>query len=349
MQVSLLINGNQYRGWKSINIQKSLMQLAGKFEFKSSNKFPQQSVNWDIKLGDECEILVDNTTLITGYIDNIPESYDKDTYDIVFAGRDKTADLVECSHDGSNEYLDLNIEQIIDNLLVPFDVTLTSTNDVTNDLLTPVSAFAIQQAESILEPISRLCASIGVLPVSFGDGFLTITRAGTIPTFDNIDANINVLSASRIQTNEDRFSEYIVKNNEEQVIQGIDSNQLVGIATDSVITRHRPLIILGEDERTIKACQDRAEWEKRIRAGMSRAVTYKLQGWQQSDGSLWPLNGLVKVKDDYFSIISQLLISNISYNINESEGSTVTMQLVEPDTFKSRIVPLTTEFKSVFG
>jgi prophage tail gpP-like protein len=358
MDVKLLVNGENFTGWKSIEIQRGLTQLAGQFEFVSSNKHPREPFNWRIRLGDECVIKVDNQTVVTGYIENIPESYDASSYELAFSGRDKTGDLVDCSHDFSfgsgnaNEVLNLNLRQIIDFLIQPFGINLIFDLSTIEELITTtVSEFATNPGEPVIDAINRICKSIGALPISLGDGNLTIVRAGTTPTTDGINSEINVLSANRNQSTDNRFSKYtVLGTTKTAAFGGSESEALTGVSLDTSVKRHRPTIIVSEQTKTIKQCRDQAEWENRIRAGMAKAINYTVQGWQQSDGKLWPLNGLVFFDDLNFNLGGERLISNIVYSISESEGSKTTMTLVYPATFKGPAVPLTNdETNNLFG
>jgi prophage tail gpP-like protein len=75
-EIVLLVNGRDYRGWKTIQIQQSLDNITGGFSLLVSDFFPGNMDEWKIKLGDTCEVQIDNDlkgiqTLITGYIDDI--------------------------------------------------------------------------------------------------------------------------------------------------------------------------------------------------------------------------------------------------------------------------------------
>jgi prophage tail gpP-like protein len=64
-------------------------------------------------------------------------------------------------------------------------------------------------------------------------------------------------------------------------------------------------------------------------------TSYTVQGWRQSDGSLWEVNSLVKVTDELLGLeMMTMLITKVTYTINES-GLITQLECVPPDGFRA--------------
>lgn len=341
-EVILKVGGYAYSGWTSIIIEKSLRQMAGSFGLATTNPFPGQARKWNIGLGNECIVEINKQKVITGYIEDIVLDYDSTTHNIQFGGRDKTGDLIDCSYDEVvKEWQGLSILKIIKTLCNPFSI------DVVVDSSAFVAAnsvwwdnFKANEGDTIFDLISKICRMKAILPVSYSDGKLTLTRAGTTyKATDVLLSGKNVLKAKFDQSDKDRYQTYIVKG------QGIgDDNKVTlpmftgntGRATDSVIKRYRPIVIFTETPSDNGKCLERAKWEKNTRAGASRSLTYEVRGWTQSDGNIWPLNAMVQVNDREFGINETLLIADLSFLIDEINGEITRMRVVSPDAFTTK-------------
>ena len=108
-----------------------------------------------------------------------------------------------------------------------------------------------------------------------------------------------------------------------------------GSAIDSSVTRtERVLVIRPEHNVTIASATKRAQWEATTRAARSDVVTITVQGWTQADGTLWPVNSLVKVVSPTIAVDGTMLIAQAEYSIDDTSGTTTTLTLKRPDAFK---------------
>ena len=73
---------------------------------------------------------------------------------------------------------------------------------------------------------------------------------------------------------------------------------------------------------------------KDVRFGESDVLTYKVQGWRQSNGELWKVNTCVKIKDSWLEGQEDLvwIVAQISYSASAS-GTTASLTLKVQETF----------------
>jgi prophage tail gpP-like protein len=309
--------------------------MSGAFGFNITDKFPGNLSGWQLKMGDECTVTIGSKTLITGYIDQININYNSANHSIQISGRDKTGDLTDCSFASTpNEWKNLTVSQIISNLCTPFGVEIAVDSSVTTEANTIIPTFKANEGETVSDLISNLCKKKAILPISLGDGKLTLTRAGTNSLADSLVLGENIKEGSLEQNNMDRFSIYHVKGQGAggDTLSLGDFTQPSGSQEDEIINRYRPIVILSDQASNNAECRNFARWEARVRAGRSRLPSYIVQGWTMADGNPWPLNSLVEVVDDFIGISEKFIISDISFTLDQS-GSETGLNLVKPETY----------------
>lgn len=340
--IILKVGGQKFRGWTGVTVQKSLYNMTGTFGLAATDIFPGDAEKWGISMGDSCSIEIYDQTVIDGYIEDMPIDYDDKNHNIQISGRDKTCDLVDCSFvKPTNEWKEPTVKSIILALCAPFEVEVEIDDSVSAQVATKLPGYKkANEGDVVFNIISNLCKVHAILPVSYGDGKLVLTRAGVSHTHDTLELGRNVKSGSLTQSNKDRFQTYTVKG------QGVGRDAKTPTETagsfgqaldDDVILRHRPIVIFPETPIDGRGdCIRRAEWEARVRAGKSRSINYEVQGWTQSNGDIWPLNALVRVKDSFLGIDSTLLIAEIAFSVDNSSGTITRLTVVDPEAFDSQ-------------
>lgn len=340
-EIILKVNNQAFKGWTSAQVEKSLYQVTGAFGLATTDKFPGNFDKYEFALGDACTIEIAEQIIITGYVEDTPISYDASNHNIQVGGRDKTGDLVDCSFiEDVSEWKGQSVANIVKALCKPFDIDVAVDDSVTAEANTePKETFSAQPGMSVFEMMMPMLKIKGILPVSYGDGKLILTRAGTTQANDTLEFGVNIKSGSINQSTKDRFRDYVVfgqgKGDDDK-----DTSVYVGpkgTYTDEVITRYRSKIILPDDPISGNGdCTKLAKWEALNRAGASVGLEYEMQGWTQSNGDVWPLNSLVRVKDSFLGIDATLLIAAVIFNVSNESGTITRLVVVDPKTFDLR-------------
>ena len=84
---------------------------------------------------------------------------------------------------------------------------------------------------------------------------------------------------------------------------------------------------------TAKLARERVEGERANAVGKALTVNYVIQGWRQSNGALWRHNMIVRVVDRLIGLDRHMLISEISYELSESGGTTAKISVAPPEAF----------------
>lgn len=329
--VSLLINNRLYGGWLSATVELSIEALAGKFNLAVTNRWAGQENAVVIKPGDACVLYIDGETIITGYVDIVNITFDSNNISIQIIGRDKAADLIDCaSIEGTGQYKNLKLEQIVTRLCQPFGINVSADVD-TGD---PFKTFNVEQGSTAYESIYKLCTARQCLAVSDGVGGIVITRAGSSQASSSLIEGSNIKGANVSYDNSQRYNQYLVKGQVQGTDQ-LDIDSITGnlaIARDSGVVRYRPLVVVADGQASKQDCASRANWELNTRIGRSRRFAVNVVGWQQENGNIWRLNQLVFTRSATLGVYDQLLIAGITFSVNES-GQVTTLTLTARDAY----------------
>ncbi|ENF4052163.1 baseplate protein, partial [Escherichia coli] len=285
----------------------------------------------------------------TGYIDSRRRQMTADSMKITVAGRDKTADLIDCAAVYSGgQWKNRTLEQIARDLCAPYGVTVRwELSDKESSAVFP--GFTLDHSETVYEALVRASRARGVLMTSNAAGELVFSRAASTAT-DELVLGENLLTLDFEEDFRDRFSEYTVKgyartNGAEG--DDIDAKSIVsrkGTATDSDVTRYRPMIIIADSKITAKDAQARALREQRRRLAKSITFEAEIDGWTRKDGQLWMPNLLVTIDASKYAIkTTELLVSKVTLILNDQDGMKTRVSLAPREGF---LVPVESDRKN---
>ena len=316
-------------GWEDVQIRKSMDDAASTFAIGiviENNDFLP-------KVGDKVQISYGNELVITGYVDNARESYDANGHYIQVSGRSLTKDLVDCSVNIA-EWSQTKISEIVKSICKPFGITVTIQG---NDVIVP--SFSTSNSETVIDALHRLADISETILTDDEKGHLVFTTAGKAGNGNNIinipyNNESNVLAGTKSEDESNRFSEILVRSQ----IRGDDenfgrsTNEILGIAKDKKnVKRHRPLIIDANEPLTKSEADKLAAWQRDANTGKSLEYSYTVQGWTSSPSGLWKINTIPTVDDRVLKFKSSelfpLVISSLSFNINNSNGTTTDIVL----------------------
>lgn len=311
--LTLMIGGTTYEGWESVHVELSMENLSGSFALQLTDK--EGGTATAIKPNDPCVVLINGQVVITGYVDKVTPSFDATSHKIMVTGRDKAGDLVDSSVvNGTGQYKNKTIDQIVKDVASPFGVNVT--NNVDSKTL---ETFNIDQGATAFETIQKLAKRGNFLAVSDGKGGVLLTREATEMMGTSLIEGQNILAANCDYDASKKHSEYIVKGQK----QGKDNDTIKTITqnkasvTNEYVNRYRPLLIIHDGQADQSAVKERAQWEAKIRASKATKAEITVQGWD-SGGGLWGINRLVQVQSNWLGINDVMLITNVSFTLDEN-------------------------------
>lgn len=345
--VTLRADGRLFTGWTSVSVTRSIESVAGYFEL-GVNVPPGTDLS-GLAPGKAFTLEIDGQIVCTGYIDSRRRQMTADSMKIIIAGRDKTADLIDCAAVYSGgQWKNRTLEQIARDLCAPYGVTVRwELSDKESSAAFP--GFTLDHSETVYEALVRASRARGVLMTSNAAGELVFSRAASTAT-DELVLGENLLTLDFEEDFRDRFSEYTVKgyaraNGTEG--DDIDAKSIVsrkGTATDSDVTRYRPMIIIADSKITAKDAQARALREQRRRLAKSITFEADIDGWTRKDGQLWMPNLLVTIDASKYAIkTTELLVSKVNLILNDQDGLKTRVSLSPREGF---LVPVESDRKN---
>lgn len=311
--VELRVGGASFEGWEEFSLRRSLEAVAGRFELKVSDRraFP-------ISRGDQVEVAIDGEVAITGHVDRLRKSLGK--AQVTVEGRDRTADLVDCSVAVAPlEFQDEGLSAIAAKLCDPFGIVVVL--DALEGETFP--RFAVQPGESVHEAIERACRMRGLLATTDGLGRLVLTRPVGKPAGVALVEGMNLEDAVLDLDDSARFRHYSVLP-QDQARDGVDPLQLEepeGVAEDLGAREGRVLVVLAEGAASPEACQTRARWEASSRLARAARLTARVQGFHvQPRGLLWRPGLTVPVSCPSLRIESTWIVAEVSMSQTKGSG-----------------------------
>jgi len=322
MTVKLTVNNREFDGWKEVVIVRGLRQASAIFQLTVTDKW--QGDPWQIQPYDACELSYMGKTVITGYVDNTAVSSESESFDVMVSGRSKTSDLVDCSVE-SKQFNKQRIEQIASALAAPYGVKVIAEVDTGNS----ISTWKPDEGVTVFEAIESLARLNALLITDNANGDLVFTQAGVQRAPADLIGGVNIKGASVSFDVRDRFSHYIVKG-QQRASDSIDAEtaaHVMATITDDSVYRHRPLIVLAEDQVDIARARKRGQWEATVRGGRSQSLSVTVQGWM-ANGRFWEPNQLVNVRHPRLGLNTELLIVSVEYSLNDTAGTTSRLELM---------------------
>lgn len=341
----LTINGARWRGWTEISVQRSVEQLAGRFDLTLTDSAAEDGalLRLDITPGAGCSVEITGEAgearVITGHVDRVEPSYDAKSHVVRVSGRDATGDLVDCSavHPPSGEFKDADALAIATALAKPFGIRVCAAVNVGAAFAT----FRVQEGETVHEAIGRACRCRALLAISDGLGGLVLTRGAQARRVDTVlrRGAGGILKAEGGFDLSGRFSAITTKGQAslDDAWGAAEATAAKAEARDGGVPRHRPLVVVVDDLAEGQTLADRATWEMATRIGRSRRAEITVPGWRDGTGQIWAPLTRVTVKDDWLGIDGPMLIAGVTLT-KDDNGTLSRLSLVGPDAYD--LVPL---------
>lgn len=329
-RVTLVCNGLEFSGWLSVRIESSLQSLCRAAQVSATRQAGENDLTASINVGDAAAVRIGDDTVITGWVTSKNTEYSATSVNVSVTIKSKTIDLEECSIpvDKPHQWgTAVRLNQLVQQLAGLYGIGCVFAQD--NGSCT----FQLDMNSTVGDAIVKLLRDKSLLVSDDAEGRLVIAKAGGAGhAASGLQTGVNVLSSSRQQDAGNIFRTYAVlgqSTNPDSNISG--GNSLKGTATNTAV-RERTKVLVESGNRTQKDLNSRAQNLMFNAIGNADKLSYEVQGWRQSDGSLWRVNQMVRIDDEYFNVHQDLLVSRVSMSIGSS-GTTTELDVIAPDAF----------------
>lgn len=347
--VHLTVNGLEYKGWKTVSIERSVDTISGVFGLEVSDRWAAGAEPWPIVPGAECVLSVDGNVLLTGYVDVIKPSFDKTTRSLQVSGRDKAADMVDSSAlNDPDSWSGITLGKLAVELAKPFGIEVVDQSGDAQQF----GLVKIQPGETAFEILERYSRQRGVLTISDGNGRIVLTTPGKQRADVSLSQGVNILRASGTSDHSKRFNQYLVTGQTAgtDTAFGTEAAQVEGEARDENVRTARRLLIVAQNSADATNMQAAAAWEASVRAARSSPLTITVQDWYQTQGGrLWQPGEIVQVKSAWLQLSTPVdfLINTVRFTKSDSDGTLTELELLQPDAYRPS--PVVKESETQFG
>jgi len=358
----------------SARCKQTLIAVSGEFSFESTSdvtqgdKFkPDRNSPYPVQIGDQCVVQVDGVDKVNGFVERVDVSYDSGSHNVIFSGRDVTADLIDATFPVAKSIvLPKTILEIVEEALrscgIPKDQPKLILSDPgATDSFEKNEVVKWAAGQNCLEFIDTYARKRQLIMYTLGDKALHFSQAN--PDFESMRSvtAMNSLGAQsnnikRATLNRDytqRFAKYtcISQGNasasdfsEAVVDDKIQTHNITeGIAIDKDMENIRPsreYTFKNEASGDGGNCKQRAKWEANLRKSNSFTYMPTFAGHSatvEGKNIPWLLNAVIGVNDDFSDINGGYLIRDIEWSVDHDNGSETTVTLVDPSSFQAEI------------
>ena len=272
-----------------------------------------------------------------GFIDDRAPEFSETSHSVTIGGRDITGDAVDSSAVLDKwGFKNVSVPEIVRKLFEPHGVKVSLQPGLVLPPSTVPKKFSIDPGDTVAAAVENACRPVGVLCVSDGLGGVVLTRAGNTRCTTALVEGVNLKSGSAKFSLSGRFRKYLVlgqhKGNAD--FNGSASAAVKGSAEDLAVPRaSRVHVVRPEGNVTPALAKARAEWEAATRAARGDTASVTVAGWTQNDGTVWPVNALVRVTSPQLGLHGVMLITQATYSLDLNGGTTTQLELKRPDAF----------------
>ena len=343
--IALKVDGTSYTNFLEGGLDIRLDALCNTFSFKMART---EKETLPFKTGMSCEVWVNDTLRLTGTIELLTVRYSSDEHTIEISGRDRTANLLDSNINIINDIeAPIALSEIIRKVISHIGSDLEVVDNAEPPNFTEAQDVAAPEpGDNAFEFIEKYAKQKQVLLTSNGKGNVVITRSNqeqnnNLRIQNTKDAtDNNVLNATYSNDNTGRFNLYYIAsqlNPVALVTSGKTSLSTIvsqgGQTEDTEINKGRQLVLVSESSYGDSDSINRSLWEANVRKARGRIYEVEVHGYSIED-TLWDINQVVTVQDDFVGISGPMLINTVSNSVSLTTGSITSLMLVDVDSYQ---------------
>lgn len=367
------------RDFYAMEINTSVDSLAGSATFTIRWGY---NLDWGIVANLKASVWLNRNgkkaeTIMVGYVTNIERSWNADIYEVKLTVKDKTYDLIECNPlfdssptaipvetsvgggftaQSTKTYNNIILSDFVQELCTPFGITVIDDTQHTQ----PLEVVEIEETETVISKIAKLCQEQAVFPHTDNHGNLVLSQFGMNFTKVNpLEGDIHssaplfvkgshtvtrndVLELTHSINMEKRFSFYkCYYSNESAVVPEAgeapadtaeETEKQFVESVDPTVRRFRPIVIEMDTNYTgyVPAY---AEWFQRIEQARSQVFSVILKDFYSSNGGLFKIGDRCNLHLSHWGIRFEGLIIGADYSLSSETGKNLVLQVVSLDNY----------------
>lgn len=325
--VTITAGGVPYTAFKTVKVRAAFNEAARSFSFEVAAELGASATNRIFSVGTAVTITANGDLLLTGHVDERVPHFNATMAQISVSGRSNSADLIDGSaeHD-TGHFKKKDPKEIGNEVCKKFGAKFR-----TDQQLEKLDQYQLTPGESVFRCVEKMARQQGMTLAGRADGDVDITKAGSKRQGGALIEGDNILDGTATHNGRNRHSEITVRG-QRPFGHGDDALEIEAVEKDGAVKRHRPLIIVQDEDTDKKRAKKRAKNRKDRAAGDSLKATIIVQGFHDQTGRLWEPGNLVWTESAFLDIAQDMLIESVEYEQSE-QGSFATLGLTDPRSY----------------
>lgn len=325
--ITIVVGGMRYTAFEEIEVSAAFNQAARTFRFTVAAELGASATNAIFSTGAQVDIYANADLLLSGYVDAREPEFEGDRAQISVAGRSKSADLIDSSADHETGHFEKK-----DPAEIGAELTKGFGSSIRTDRqLEKLDLYQLTPGASVFREIERLARQQGMTLTGTAEGDILITNAGSDRHAGGLIEGVNILRGRAQHNDANRHSKYKVRG-QRPFDHGKDALEIEAVIADSGVSRHRPVIVIEDEDTTKDRAKKRAKNRRDRAAGNALKANITTQGFRDDAGTIWTPGKLVWTESPFLDIAQDMLIESVQYSQSE-RGSTALLSLTDPRSY----------------
>lgn len=326
--VTIAVGGSIWSAFEQITVRAAFDEAARSFSFVVAAELGASATNRIFNKGTPVQISANGDLLLKGHVNRKQPKFAAKQAQITVSGRSSSADLI----DGSAEHKTGRFENK-DPLEIGQEIAseYSETGYESDQQLEKVEQYQLTPGESCHRCVEKLARQQGMTITGTAEGKAKITKAGSQRHSGGLIEGRNILTGSSDHNDSNQHSKYTVRG-QRPFGHGVDNLEIEAVANDSSVKRHRPVIVIQDEDTTKDRTKKRAKNRKDRAAGNALKAQISTQGFRDDGDMLWTPGYLVWVESPFLDIAQDMLIESVDY-AQDDGGSIAYLSLTDPRSY----------------
>jgi len=325
--VTISVGGLIWSGFERIDVRAAFNEAARSFTMDVAAELGASATNAIFGEGVDVAIFFNGDLVLTGIVDCREPEFEGESALITVSGRSRSADLIDGSAEhATGRFENKDPKEIGDEIARDYRARFE-----TDQQLDKIEQYQLTPGESCFRCVEKLARQQGMTLSGTAEGNIRITKAGNERHAGGLIEGVNMLRGRASHNGANRHSKYVVRG-QRPFGHGDENVQIEAEVDDDGVDRHRPIIIVEDEDTTKQRAKRRARNRRDRAAGDALKATITVQGFRDDAGKVWEPGWLVWVESPFLDIAQDMLIESIAFTQSE-RGSVSVLSLTDPRSY----------------
>lgn len=344
-KVSIMINGRVHQDWESYEIDSDLMIPSDAWQVSIGLK--DQQLPDFVSPWAHCQVKVGNNTVLTGRVDGIEDTVEKNQHSLMLTGRDQAAVLLDCAAPIFSASK-VTLPEVVNKVVRPLGIhkVRIDAKHATNH-----KKINIEPGERAWSALRMAAEANGLWPYFTPDGILVIggpdysaPPVATIVMRNNGKGN-NAISIRRTRQMAQQYSQVTVLGQTHGTEYSDGQHNIKATAKAKNVTDYRPEIVTDYEAESSALANKKARKTLTDSLLSGFDLVAKVAGHRTENGLLWEPGQRIQVLSEPHGINASFFLMGRKLLKSKQQGATTQLRLKQDKLWIPDGYPETTAHK----